>query len=468
MVLALFLVLTLLPQDTTTVDIRYFPILKKIPVIEKSPFRGEPFIFEVTQPYVRFDERVLSFLDIANQSTIPYPDAMHNFKWHAVFNHVGLLNEDFSGNVYAPPYLLQNLYINFAPTPTLLYGTTTFPSYLSIKEFNKQVPFSQIRLFRDKEENENIQLTFGRSITRSGRFNIAADYTEEPTGTKRSIGLDAGFDLPFATSSHFLFYDSKDERTGFPLEQQLLLLSLARKEAMIGMYRKQENNIETIGVLSDIYLHLPFASITAGFDYPNIDSSYYQFSLIDRINPVPLLYVVPRFTVDKDKNYAVSLGTGYHTAVNGFIYANVCYDSDEVVHTSFGFRAKTENACLESFLFWTDVFTEEHSGAALFYDGKLLTNLWTSSLFLLRLDGTYTIYLQPLLEKPFKNGKLRPAIFTGIQYEHTGTHTFNEEIGMNAGFILTIIDVSLYFVFDDITDSEKRQYKFGVSWDFFD
>ena len=39
---------------------------------------------------------------------------------------------------------------------------------------------------------------------------------------------------------------------------------------------------------------------------------------------------------------------------------------------------------------------------------------------------------------------------------------------VNAGIIIAVVDVSLFFVFDDINDIEQREYRFGVQWNFYD
>ncbi|TES93144.1 MAG: hypothetical protein E3J87_02880 [Candidatus Cloacimonadota bacterium] len=458
MFFSIFLFFSLLSQDTLTDSLHYYPTLKKIPELEVSPFRGEPYIFEVTQPYLNLDERTLSFIDISNQRNIPYPP---DFNYFSFLQNIPFENTDFVGYVICPAYILQNLYITLFPSPTSLFNSNGSPAYLRLRGFNKKVPFSQIRLFRDKAKNENMQFTFGRNITKYGRFNAAADYLDESEGTKRSIGLDTEVDLPFNTSSHFIFFDIKDEKPGYPIEQKLLSFSVSRKEGIISLFQKRDDGKEYIGGASDLYLGLPYQKITVGFDFPSFDSSYYQAIFVDRINPTPLLYIVPKLVVDAEKEHSLSLGAGYHPQVKLFVYGNVLYDKEGTIYSSIGIRTKRKKSRFESFIFWRDVLTKEGSGAALFYNGEVSPNFYLTSLLVSRLDGENFIYLQPLYQKPFKKGKLKPGIFSGIGYNRDG-------MTVNTGIVIEIIDVSLYFVFDDVIDSEKREYKFGVQWNFYD
>jgi hypothetical protein len=457
MFLSLLLFFYILPENLPTDSLHYFNIFKEIHKVEVSPFRGEPYIFEVTQPFLSFNEKSLLSFDISNKGKIPLPP---NLNYYSTVQNIA-----FEENAICPPYLNQNLYTTFSPSPTSLNDTIGFPVYLTVKGFNKSIPFSQLRLFRGKKENEHIQFTFGKNITRYGRLNITADYLEEKTGTKRSIGFDTDLKLPFNASSHFLFLDIQDETSTTPLGEQLLFFSISRKEGTLRLFRKTISEEEKIGTVSDIYLHLPYQHITVGFDYPNINSSYYQLILVDMINPFPLIYVVPRFLIDANKEYSVSLGSGYHPLVDLFLYGNVHYDKNKTLHFSLGLRNRTKKWRFESFIFSQNKEVKENSGLAISYNGEVFSNFHLSSLIVTKLNYNYFFYLQPFYEKPFKNGKLRPAIFSGLQYTRDD---IEDEIMVNVGIIIAIVDVSLFFVFDDINDIEQREYRFGVQWDFYD
>lgn len=448
----ILLLYSLLCQDILTESIRYYPILKEIPEAEVSPFRGEPFMFEVTQPFVNLDGRILSFFDISNKGKIPFPA---DFNYHSL-----LQNITFEENAMCSPYLAQNLSITFLPSPTSLFYMKSFPVYLTLKGSNKKVPFSQIRLFREKEERENMQFTFGRNITRFGRFNIAADYLEESAQTRRSIGLDTDITLPFKISSRFLFLNVKDEITADPFEDKFLCFMVSRREGIISFFKRTLSGKEETGISSDIYLRLPYQVITVGFDYPDLNSSHYQVLLIDRFNPIPLLYIVPRIVFDTNQEYSVSLGSGYHPLVDLFLYGNVLYDKDNTVHSSFGLRKRSKKYRFESFIFSRNKETRDHSGFVLFYNGEVFSHFHLSSLIVTKLKGEPSIYIQPFYERPFKKGKLTPGIFSGVECN-------GDETTVNSGITINIIDVSLYFIFDDININEKRSYRFGFQWNFY-
>jgi hypothetical protein len=460
MFLSLLLFINLLQQDSPADTFYYHTVTKTLPTVAVSPFRGEPYNFEVTQPYINLDKRVLFSLDIFNNRNLPTPNF---FSFYSILENVTLQSSDFTGNTICPSYILQNRYMSLMPSPTTL-SSELYPTYLILKKFDKEIPFTQIRLIRDKEENENIQFLFGRKVTKYGYFNASADYLEEAVGTKRSVGLDGGAKLPFSTSTHLIFYDIKDERVGIPIEQHLLSISLKRKEGRINLFRKKDGGNKTTGINSDIYIPFPYQELTVGFDYPSFDSTKYNILLIDRINPHPLLYIVPRFVIDNDKDYSLSLGTGYHPMVDMFIYGNLLNDKYGTYHSSVGFRFRMEKSNIESFIFWSDELTEENSGITAFYDGELITDAYFTSLIIVKLSGDTHIFFQPLYQKSMKDGKFKPGIFAGIQYK---SYQQSSEIIVNSGIILEIIDVSLYFILDDVNDSEKRMYRFGVQWNFY-
>lgn len=468
MILSLLLACTFAVQDSVEVEIRYFPAFLEAPTYRVSPFRGEPYLFEVTRPYLNLDEEALSFLDVGNQGVIPYP---HAIRCAAVLEDVPIEPVDSAETVLHPPSLFQNLLITFDP---VLSGKehTSFASHLVLKQFTHEVPFSQIRLFRDQEESEKMQFFFGRNITRYGTINIAADYTEQYTRSKRAFGVDGSLLLPFGFSSHFVAYTAKDEMATIPDEQKLLFGALERKEGTVALYQSGTGLTETTGVIAHGYVNLPFQAATVGLDYPSIDSTYYRIHLIDRINPLPLLYVVPRFTIDSDKNYRSSLGVGYHLGVDIFLYGNVSIDSSSTTFSSLGIRARGERGYLESFFFGSSEDLWDYGGFAFMVNREFSPYLHLTALALTRLNGTNFIYLQPVVKKSFKEGKLTPALFAGVQYPRTGniegSTGAQDEGAYNAGLAVTIIDVSLYFVFDDVTDPDLRTYKFGVRWDFFD
>ncbi len=469
MIFSLLLASIFAVQDTTEIEIRYFPALIEAPTYEVSPFRGEPYLFEVTRPYLNLDERALSFLDIANQGVIPYP---HDLQYAASLQDVYVEQLDSVETTLHPPYLFQNLFITFEPSPANQNSTTIFPSHLVIKQFNRRVPFSQLRLFRDQEDNEKMQFSFGRNITQYGTLNIAADYLEQYTRSKRALGFDGSLKLPFGFSSGFAAYTVKDEIPTVPAEQKLLFGSLSRKEAMVAIYQSGVGAEETIGMIANGYLNLPFQAVTIGLDYPSIDSAYYRIHLVDRINPLPLLYLVPRLTIDADRNYHSSLGIGYHLGVDAFAYGNVSFDTSKTAFGSLGIRVRSKNAYFESFVFGSSEDLREYGGIAFLANGEFSKNFHLTCLVLTRLNGSNFIYLQPVLKKSFKKGKLTPALFAGVQYPRTGSIEGSmgdrDKGAYNAGFMVTIIDVSLYFVFEDVTDPDLRMYTFGVRWDFFD
>jgi hypothetical protein len=469
MILFLLLVCIFGVQDTTEIEIKYFPALLEAPKYEISPFRGEPYLFEVTKPYLNFDEGLLSFLEIANQGVIPYP---HDLQYVASLQDVYLEELDDTETPLHAPYIFQNLFITFEPSPVFRAASTPFPSHLVIRQFDREVPFSQIRLFRDKDENEKMQFTFGRDITRYGKLNVSADYHERFARSKRSLGFDGSVSLPFGFSSRFTAYTAKDEIPTMPREQKLLFASLSRKEGMVGVYRTGIGMDETTGFIANGYLYLPFQALTAGFDLPSIDSTYYRVHLVDRINPVPLLYIVPRLTIDANKDYLASLGIGYHLGIDAFAYTNVSFDTSKTAFGSLGFRIRKKNGYFESFVFGSSEDLRDYGGIALMAHGELSPNFNLTCLLLTRLTGTSFIYLQPVVKKSFKKGKLTPALFVGVQYPRTGdiegSYGDLEDGAYNAGFMVEIIDVSLYFTFNDVTDPGLRTYKFGVRWDFFD
>jgi hypothetical protein len=468
MILSLLIVSIFAVQDSTEIEIKYFPALLKAPAYQVSPFRGEPYLFEVTRPYLNLDEHALSFLDIANQGVIPYP---HDIRYAATLEDIYIEHLDTVEAVLHPPYLFQNLFFTFEPA-FACSNTTIFLSYLVIKQFNGQVPFSQIRLFRDQEESEKMQFSFGRDITRYGKINIAADYVERYSRSKRALGFDGSVNLPFGFSSRFAAYTAKDEIAAMSDEQKLLFGSFSRKEAMVALYQNGVATEETVGMIANGYLDLPFQSVTIGVDYPSIDSTYYRIHLVDRVNPIPLLYLVPRFTIDADGNHRSSLGLGYHLGVDAFAYGNVSFDTSNTTFGSIGIRTRSQRGYVESFVFGSSRDLREYGGIAFIANGEFSPYFHLTCLAMTRLTGTNFIYLQPVVKKSFKNGKLTPALFAGVQYPRTGSiegsMAGQDEGAYNAGLAVTIIDVSLYFVFNDITDPELRMYKFGVSWDFFD
>lgn len=468
MILSLLLACTIATQDTTGIEIRYFPALLEAPTYEVSPFRGEPYLFEATRPFLNLDQPALSFLDIANQGIIPYP---HDIQYVASVEDVPVEQLDSVETVLHPPYLFQNLFITFEPGPPDQKSTTIFPSHLVVKQFSHNIPFSQIRLFRDQDENEKMQFSFGRNIGTFGAINVAADYLEQYTRSKRALGFDGSVKLPFGFSSRFTAYTAKDEIAAIPAEQKLLFGSLSRKEAMVALYQKGTGLEESVGMIANVHLALPFQAVTFGIDYPSTDTTYYRLHIVDRINPVPLLYVVPRFTFDADRNYRASLGIGYHLGVDAFIYGNASFDTSNTFG-SLGIRMRSKKGYVESFVFGSSEDLREHGGIAFMVNGELSRYFHLTSLLLTRFTGTNFIYLQPLVQKSFKEGKLTPALFAGVHYPRTGSTGGSlgggDEGAYNAGLMVTIIDVSLYFVFNDVTDPELRTYKFGVSWDFFD
>lgn len=469
MLLSLLFVSLFTVQDSVEIEIKYFPALLEAPTYEVSPFRGEPYLFEATRPYLNLDERTLSSLDIANQGIIPYP---HDINYTANLYDAWVEHIDSVETVLHPPYLFQNLFITFEPAPLDQSQGTIFPSYLVIKRFNQRVPFSQIRLFRDQEDNEKMQFSFGRGIGQFGDLNISADYLEQYVHSKRALGFDGGVALPFGFSSRFGAYTAKDEIATIPAEQKLLFGSIGRKEAMVALYQSGIGAEERMGVLANGYLNLPFQAITIGIDYPSIDSTYYQIHIVDRFNPVPLLYVVPRVTFDADRNYRSSVGIGYHLGFNTFAYGNVSFDTSKTTFGSLGIRFRSKKGYVESFLFGSSEDLREYGGMAFMANGEFSSNFTITCLALSRLTGTNFIYVQPVVKKSFKQGKLTPALFAGVQYPRTGTIEGalggTDEGAYNAGLMVTIIDVSLYFVFNDVTDPDLRMYKFGVQWDFFD
>lgn len=461
MFLSFLLFINLLQQTSPADTFDYHTVTTELPIIEISPFRGEPYIFEVTQPYINLDKNLLSFLDISNNRALPTP---RFFSYYSILENVTLQSSDFMGNIICPSYILHNRYISMMPSPTTL-NYSSFPSYLILKKFDKEIPFTQIRLIRDRDENENIQFLFGRNVTKYGNFNASADYYEEALGTKLGVGFYGGIKLPFNTSSNLIFYSSKDERTGFPVEQNLISFSLKRKEGRINLFRKKDERYETSGLNSDIYIPLPYQELTVGFDYPNIDSTNYTILVVDRINTHPLLYIVPRFAIDNNKDYSLSLGTGFHPLVDMFIYGNLLYDKYGTYYSSLGCRFRGEKSNIESFVFWSDVFTTETSGFTAFYNGEIISDFYLATVAIVNLNGDNYLYFQPLYQKSFKKGKFKPGIFSGIQYEYYQT---SSEVITNAGIVLEIIDVSLYFILDDINESENRMYRFGVQWNFYD
>ena len=452
MFLSLLLLVSFFHQEIPADFYQFDPALKKISEIKISPFRGEPYIFEVTQPFLPLNEKNLTLFSITHKGNIPFPP---NINYYSI-----LQNVSFQENVMPPPYLAGDIYFKFSPSPIFLSATNRFPFYLTVKKFNKDIPFSQILIFRDKSENENMQFTFGRNITKYARFNIAADYLEQSYKTKRSFGFDTDIKLPFETYSHFLFINIKDETSAYPFEDKLMSFSVSRKEGLVRLFKKTVKGREEMGIISDIYLRLPYQRITLGFDYPNFDSTYFRALLIDIVNPVPLLYIVPRFIIDANKEYSASLGMGYHPLVDLFVYGNILMNKDKEIYSSIGLRAKSEKFRLEGFIFSKNEEPEDNSGLVLFYNGEFLTDFYLFSYILAKLKGNNFIFIQPLYQKSFMNGKLKPGIFSGIEYN-------GEETFINAGILIEIIDVDLYFVFDDINDNELRQYKFGVRWDFF-
>ena len=456
MLFYLFFILSLLPQDIPQDSIHYYSVLKKIPVITVSPFRGEPYILEVTQPFLYLDENFLSFIDISNKGSVPLPPY---FQYYSLLNNI-----IFEEGNFIPPYLNQNLVLTFSPSHTYLQEPGSFPLYFFLKSFNQEVPFSQIRLFRDKKENEHMQFRFGRDITKYGRFNISADYTEETTETDRSIGLDTEMKLPLSTMAKFCFIDIKKDTSYLSFEDKFMFLSLTKKEGNIGIYKKEIEGEEQMGMLSDIHISLPLQGLTMGFNYPNFDSSYYRFLLVDRINPTPLLYIVPRFSCDVNRDYTASLGTGYHPLVNLFVYGNMFTDTSKTLSPSLGIRAKNDECYLEGFIYTRNKEPKENSGVVLFYSGLIFSDFHISTLMTTKFTGTSFLYLQPLYRKSFKNGKLKPCIFSTMIYDRNNEE--NEMI-LNAGLIIQIIDVSLFFVFNDVNSMEKRVYNFGVQWDFY-
>jgi hypothetical protein len=458
MFLSLLLIFTFLPQEYSPDSLDLYPVFFEKPVKKISTFRGEPYIFEVTQPYIQFDEKSLSFFIASNKGVVPHPLFLEQYPT--------IDDIPFQSATPFPPYLSQEQNSTFIPSPLSLSAGTLgiYPSYPIVKKFRKEIPFSQIQLFRDKEENEHMQFTFGRNITQYVQFNVAADYIDRSPFTERSFGFDADVALPFNTTSHFLLIDTKNDSVS-QIDDKLLAFTLSRKQGSVTLYRKTLGGIDELGTLSDLYLNLPFQRITLGFDYPNFDSIYYQTLVTDIINPFPLLYIVPRFVIDSEKDYLSSLGIGYHTMVDIFVYGNILVDKDQSLFSSIGIRSKSENHRFEGFLFSKNEEVKDNSGAVLFYNGEFFTNFHLLSTILARGNGNHYFYVQPLLQRSFKQGNLKPGIFWGIEYDHMRE---GNELVMNAGIILEIIDVDLYFIFDDIDNEDLRQYKFGVRWDFFD
>ncbi|OQX52371.1 MAG: hypothetical protein B5M53_08755, partial [Candidatus Cloacimonas sp. 4484_209] len=64
-----------------------------------------------------------------------------------------------------------------------------------------------------------------------------------------------------------------------------------------------------------------------------------------------------------------------------------------------------------------------------------------------------------------KKGKLTPGIFFALLYPKSETLSM---VQFNIGTVVRIVDVSFYFVFDDVNSYEERSYRFGVRWDFYD
>ncbi len=469
MILSLLLASLFAIQDSVEVEIRYFPALLEAPTYQVSPFTGEPYLFEATRGYLNLDAQTLSFFDIANQGVIPYP---HDIRYAATLEDAQIEQVDSTETVLHPPYLFRRLLITFDPLFSNTEHSALFPAHLVLKPFSHEVPFSQIRLFRDQEEREKMQFCFGRNITQYGAINIAADYTEQYSRSKRAFAAVASARLPFGFSSRFAAYTAKDEIISIPDEQKFLFAALERKEAMVALYQKGDGFTETTGLIAHTYMNLPFQALTVGLDYPSFDSTYYRVHLIDRINPVPLLYVVPRFTIDSEKNYHTSLGIGYHLGVDAFAYGNVSFDSSRAVFPCLGIRMRAKAGYIETFIFGSSEDVGEYGGLAFMVNRDFSSYFNLTALTLVMLNGTNFIYLQPVLKKSFKQGKLTPALFGGVQYPRTahteGSMGGQEEGAYNAGLAIDIIDVSLYFVFNDVTDPDLRMYKFGVSWDFFD
>ena len=113
MFLTLLLFFYILPENLPTDSLHYFNIFKEIHKVEVSPFRGEPYIFEVTQPFLSFNEKSLLSFDISNKGKIPLPP---NLNYYSTVQNIV-----FEENVICPPYLNQNLYSTFSPSPNILF-----------------------------------------------------------------------------------------------------------------------------------------------------------------------------------------------------------------------------------------------------------------------------------------------------------------------------------------------------------
>ncbi|OQX56470.1 MAG: hypothetical protein B5M53_01250 [Candidatus Cloacimonas sp. 4484_209] len=343
MFLPLVFITLLISQDSLTANMQYYPVLKMVPEYEESPFRGEPYIFEVTQPFIKLDERSLLSLNVTNKRSLPLPP---NFTFWSFIRNI-----PFRETAGFPPYLVKNLYITLKPPAVSMLDRHKFPVWVSLKDFIGNIPFSQIRLFKKKSESENMQFTFGRNISDFGRFNIAADYIDSTQKTKRSMVLSSNIKLPFNTSSHFIFLDISNDFSYYSFEDKYLFFSVDRKEGNIGIVKKTAGGKDLLGITSNMFFHMPYQRFTIGFDYPDLLSSFYQFIFVDQINLFPLSYIVPRFAIDADRHYTVSLGTGYHPLLNLYVYSNIQKESDKTLYYSFGLRKRMRKAYLEGFVY---------------------------------------------------------------------------------------------------------------------
>jgi|GEM_PF-4659386 len=457
MFFSFFLFLSLVSQETYLDNLHFYPFVLKPQQIQTSPFRGEENIFEVTQPYILFLKTDLLFYDITNNKKIPFPG---KFAYHS---EIG--NLPFQENFEIPAYISESIYFNTVQSVYSPVNSDAYPVYLIPKRFRAQTPFSQIRLFKRKTGAENIEFSFGRNITEYGRVNIAADYLDETSGTKRSVVLDTDFELPFNNHSHLIFLNTKDDNYSNPFENSLTYFSISRKQGDIGLFRKNMGAEDIFALVSNIRLSIPHQEITFGLDYPNFDSTNYLITLIDRINAPPLFYFVPRFVIDADKEYALSLGLGYHPTVDIFLFGNILSRKQGKFFYNLGLRKRTNNALFETYVYSPKKAVPDSSGIVLFYDGNVLPDLSISSVIATKLNAEYFLYIEPLYQKTFKEGKLKSGIFCGIQYPGDDIH---KETNINVGILTQIVDVSLYFILDQVNSNEDREYRFGVQWNFYD
>ncbi len=451
MFFSFFLFLSLISQETYFENLHFYPFELKPQQIQISPFRGEQNIFEVTQPYVLVLKENLLFYDVTNKKSIPFP----GYKYQTVINYI-TFDESFT----VPAYISQNIYFSTIQVYSPV-NSDVYPAYVMPMSFQAQVPFSQIRLFKKKTGSENIEFSFGRNITKYGMFNIAADYLNQTAGTRTSIAIDSDFKLPLNNHSHLIFLNIKDDNYTNPVENSLTCFSISRKQADINFFRKNTHAEDILGLVSNVYFTVPHQKITFGFDYPNFDSTNYLITLIDRINTPPLFYFVPRFVIDANKEYALSLGLGYHPTDDAFLFGNILKKEKNALYYNFGFRTRAYNAHFEAYVYSQEDFPEDSSGIVLSYNGNVFPDLSISSLIVTNFNTETFAYIEPFYRKPFKEGKLKTGIFSGIGYNQ-------DTVTVNTGILIEIINVSIYFVFDDIIDSVQREYKFGVQWNFYD